>query len=294
MTHHWTGAVISAAALPTIAVLLLAAATDASKEVSAADAPQPTPRALDGHPDLSGSWVGRTGSVFVLNYPQNHEANGSINVGLYDPASGTGFRIGQKRSANDQATRQPGSGDAPVYKDPANQQKAEQLYQNGSKTDQVVACAQPGVPRVGAPNKIIQTPSEVVFLYSDLSGMVWRVVPTDGRTFRARVDPSYYGDAVGHWDGDTLVVETHNFTTETWFGEYGYFHSAQMSVIERLSRSGDNLTWQATVYDPVMLAQPWAKPPLVLKKTNEQIEEPLKCAPVDYGFDPGHHEQRVP
>jgi hypothetical protein len=180
----------------------------------------------------------------------------------------------------------------PAFRTEALRQKAAQLWQDGSRTDAVVLCGQPGVPRVGGPSKIVQTAREVVFLYADPSGMVWRIVPTDGRGFRTHLDPSFYGDAVGHWEGDTLVVETRNFNDETWFGEYGYFHGERLRVIERLARRGDTLTWQATVEDPDVLSAPWVKAPVEMHLTDRQLEEPDRC--VASPVDAGHHEERVP
>jgi len=252
-----------------------------------------TPRLADGHPDLNGNWVGVTGSIAALSYPTKPTTDGSINAGMFTPEFAAKAMKNMSLAGSGKATAAFGpDANPPEYKSPEMQAKTAALWQDGSHADPVVRCAQPGLPRVGAPLKIIQTARELLFLYSDLSGMVWRVIPTDGRGYRERVDPSFYGDAVGHWDGDTLVVDTRNFNDETWFGEYGYFHSDQMRVIERLTRRGNTLTWQAMVEDPKVLAKPWDRKPVTLQHTDEQIEEPLKCVPTAY--DAGHHEQRVP
>jgi hypothetical protein len=245
-----------------------------------------TPHLADGHPDLNGNWQGVTGSVFMRAFPKGDAAQGSINVGIMQAGTQAAFL---SRARVGVGTRRPNE---PAYRDKEQLSKSDALYANGSRMDRVALCGQPGLPRIGAPNKIIQTATEVVFLYSDLAGMVWRVVPTDGRGFRDRVDPSFYGDSVGHWEGDTLVVEARGFTDQTWFGEYGYVHSDQMHVIERLRRKGLTLTYQATVEDPLLLSEPWVKPAVSLEYTDVQIEEPLQCVPTTY--DQGHHEQRVP
>jgi hypothetical protein len=83
-----------------------------------------------------------------------------------------------------------------------------------------------------------------------MSGDPYRVIPTDGRGHRVNANPSDYGDSVGRWEGNTLVIETTGFSEDTWFGEDGYFHSDAMRVTERLWREGENLVWQATVEDP--------------------------------------------
>jgi hypothetical protein len=88
-------------------------------------------------------------------------------------------------------------------------------------------------------------------------------VPLDGREhdpIRSQ-DLTYYGDSVGTWEGDTLVVDSVGFTDESWLGWPGYLHSNNMRVVERFSRQGNTLTWQATVHDPDVLMQPWAMDP---------------------------------
>ena len=78
---------------------------------------------------------------------------------------------------------------------------------------------------------------------------------------------------VGHWEGDTLVVETTNFVDETWFGEDGYFHSDAMRVVERFWRVGENLAYQVTVDDPKVLTQPWTNFTHLIKPSKQPLEE---------------------
>ena len=94
--------------------------------------------------------------------------------------------------------------------------------------DTVLRCYPPGVPRIGPPAKIVQTANEVVFLYDDYNGSFFRVIPTDGRPRRQGLTPSYLGNAVGSFEGDTLVVETVNFTDETWLTDNGAFHTKDL------------------------------------------------------------------
>jgi len=277
-----------------IPVLMLACAFAwQAAAVAASSAQGATPRLPDGHPDLNGNWIGPTGSGSTVAYPRAAAPEGSISAGMMSPeVAARALKLMQETGKGQAAASFGPVKNAPAYRTEALRRKTEQLWQDGSRTDNVVLCGQPGVPRVGGPSKIIQTATELVFLYADPSGMVWRIIPTDGRDFRKRLDPSFYGDSVGHWEGDTLVVESRNFNDETWFGEYGYFHSEQMRVTERLTRSGDVLTWQATVVDPQVLSAPWVKAPVELRRTDHPLEEPDRCAiePVDAG----HHEERVP
>jgi hypothetical protein len=111
--------------------------------------------------------------------------------------------------------------------------------------DPVLRCFAPGVPRIGPPDKIVQRAGEAVFLYEDVSGSFFRLVPTDGRPHPTNNEPSFLGDAVGHWEGDTLVVETKNFNDQTWLTDNGAFHTTELRVVERLSRTADTLEWTA-------------------------------------------------
>lgn len=182
---------------------------------------------------------------------------------------------------------------APSYK-PEFQAKVKELDSLQSKTDPVFYCAKPGLPRVGPPRRIIQMPNEMVFLYEDMSGDPYRVIPTDGRAHRANANPSYYGDSVGRWEGDTLVIDVRNFVEDTWFGEKGYFHTDAMHVTERLWRDGENLVWQVTVHEPNVLTSPWTMAPRMIKRTTQPLEESAPCREQDGALlrNNDHHDQR--
>ena len=114
-----------------------------------------------------------------------------------------------------------------------------------------------GVPRLGPPNKIVQSADEVIFLYENQNQ--FRAIPTDCREHDPvlKYDQSFNGLAVGCWEGDTLVVTSMGFTDKTWLHWSGYYHSNEMVVTERLRREGDTLIYQTTVDDPVMFLEPW-------------------------------------
>ena len=101
----------------------------------------------------------------------------------------------------------------------------------------------------------------MLFFYEEMSGDTYRIIPTDGRTHDEFSDPSFKGDSIGWWEGDTLVVEAVNFVEDTWFGEYGYFHTPDMVVTERFWPVGDQMAYQVTVEDPNVLTQPWTQAP---------------------------------
>ena len=109
-------------------------------------------------------------------------------------------------------------------------QYLKDLDEHQSKTDPVFYCGRPGVPRIGPPRRIIQMPNEVLFLYEDMSGDAYRVIPTDGRKHREDANPSYYGNSVAHWEGKVLVIESKDFVDDSWMGERGYFHTDAMTT----------------------------------------------------------------
>jgi len=233
--------------------------------------------ATDGHPDLSGTWAGAGGLATALKRVVDEKVVIS-RPDLSRPATAV--------SALSSAL-------APSYK-PQFQAKVKELSDHESKVDPVFYCGKPGVPRIGAPRRIIQLPTEIVFLYEDMSGDPYRVIPTDGRGHRVNANPSAYGDSVGHWEGNRLVIETTSFSEDTWFGEDGYFHSDAMRVTERLWREGENLVWQATVEDPNVLTAPWTMAPRVMKPSNEPLQESPRCVEDDGArlLNLDHHRQR--
>lgn len=218
------------------------------------------PRAADGHPDLTGIWIGGNRAPTAL------KPDGSIQVYLrvpgLDPDSPTVFKGLDSLTVEARAA----APNKPPYK-PELQSKVKELSDLQSRLDPAFFCRPPGVPRMGPPNQIIHTPGLVVFLYGDHN--TFRVIPTDGRPHRTDVDPSYLGDAVGHWEGETLIVEATQFTEDTWLASDGYFHSPAMRVIERLARTGDTLQYTATVEDPIVLMQPWTMNPRTLKLSRD-------------------------
>jgi hypothetical protein len=234
------------------------------------------------HPDLSGIWAY---TVSLPGESLKREEEGSVVIKKID----RGLAAGPKAVVPHALPATP----APSYK-PELQAKVKNLLDNESKTDGVFYCGKPGIPRIGPPRRIIQLPGEMVFLYEDISGDPYRIIPTDGRPHRADANPTYYGDSVAHWEGDALVVDVTNFVDTSWFGEGGYFHTDAMHVIERLWRDGPNLVYQATVEDPNVLTAPWTMRPKMVKPSTEALEESPPCVEDDSRrlLNNDHHGQR--
>jgi hypothetical protein len=92
----------------------------------------------------------------------------------------------------------------------------------------------------------------------------YRIIYLDGRARQGQVqgdddNPLYYGRAVGHWEGDTLVVETSGFNEDFWFSNGGLPHTDKLSLVERFSRPNlDTLRYEVTINDPGAYTKPWS------------------------------------
>ena len=120
-------------------------------------------------------------------------------------------------------------------------------------------CLPRGVPdTIGEPYpiQIVQTPNLEVILYE--AGEYFRVIPTDGRPHPKDLDPTWMGNSVGHWEGDTLVVDVTGVNDKVSVGEYR--HTTAYHVVERFERTSyDTLKYSATVEDPNVFQQPWTE-----------------------------------
>ena len=245
------GFVLGVAAAVAIAGNSAAAQGDAAGRAAAS---RPTPRTADGHPDLSGMWYRR------LFGPVTRRVGKSIVMVAPAAASGDGYHPG-----------------VPKYK-PQFLAKVKELTDDQVNMDPAFKCGPPGLPRIGPPQRIVQTRGEVVILYDDLNGSFYRVIPVAGRPHRSGIEPSSLGDSVGRWEGNTLVIETTSILENTWLGANGLFHTPDLKVTERLTRQGDTLKWEAVAEDPEVLAEPWKVTPRTLTlMANTEIEEAAFC-----------------
>jgi hypothetical protein len=131
---------------------------------------------------------------------------------------------------------------------------------------------------VGAVGQIVQTPKFVIMLTETYHG--FQIIPFDGRPHRDSVPPSWRGDAVGRWEGDTFVVDKTNFTDQNWMSAEGRvsFHSDALHIVERYRRvDPKSLELEATIEDPKVLTKPWVIPKqTLLLAPFDQIME-LNC-----------------
>jgi hypothetical protein len=220
----------------------------------------------DGHPDLSGVWW--RGADVGAAAPKGGAPKGGAAKGGAPKAKGAAPQT------------------FPSLYTPAAQAKAKTL---GDKDDPTLRCASTAFGTlnvsmfdVGAVAQIVQSPKFVVFLTETYHG--FQIVPTDGRKHRDDVPPSNRGDAVGRWEGDTLVVDKTNFTDTNWISAEGRvsYHSDALHIVERYRRTDANtLEIDATLEDPKVLTGPWVVPKqtLVLAPFDQILD--LTCSGIE-------------
>jgi hypothetical protein len=218
----------------------------------------PTPRTAEGAPDLTGVWqVGST-------------RRGSWQDGLItDAVVNGGARPEEKQATNRPPAREP----APYQ--PWAAKKVLESFNRRAIDDPTAICLPPGVPRVNSvglfPMQIVQTPKTIVMLYEYLN--VFRIVPI-GVKHPDDLEPSFMGDSVGHWDGDTLVVDVTGFNDKTWLIGAGTFHSDALHVTERWTRADkDTMHYEAAMEDPKVLTKPWVFRTTIMLREDTRLRE---------------------
>jgi hypothetical protein len=275
---------------------------------AAAAASKPTPRTPDGHPDFSGFYNlvdiyhGDPKEEKPGQHVVNRAENGSVFFD-YGGANGGGGEEGNTRIRQTQngkvnmLDRTCISCEEPPYK-PEYMAKVkaigDAMYGDASPLDPQYDCKPYGVPRGslrgggGYAMQIVQNKDVIAFLYEDRPGPYFRIIYMDGRGHPEDFDPSYVGHSIGHWEGDTLVVDVVGLNDETWLGsgtigpKYAMMHSDKMHVVERWTRTGNVITYEATVDDPIMFTKPWVMTPrqTQLAAPDDYIR-PTMCIPLD-------------
>jgi hypothetical protein len=192
-----------------------------SRSAAPATSPKPVPRLADGHPDLNGYWKGMRDTVPVGNIAKDLP-------GLKLPLTAAGDAAWKH---NTTATIDPES-----------------------------LCIPGGIPRhnaSGLPFEILQNTKTIAFLYFY---SYYRRIPIDARRKHTDdPDPSFFGEELGKWEGDTLVIDSIGFKDEqVWADENGSPHSDALHVIERWTRPDyDHLHVDTLIEDPKFYTQPF-------------------------------------
>jgi hypothetical protein len=197
----------------------------------------PTPRAADGKPDLSGIWSGPGAGGYDRNIAKD------LKPGDIQPWAEALY---QKRVL-DMAKDSPRASCLP---DPFAYYHAVDLA------------------------RIVQTPGLIVVLYQGTTNSVHRTIFTDGRKLPADPNPTWLGYSVGHWEGDTLVVETAGFNDRGWLDIEGHPHTEALHITERFRRRDfGHMDLEMTFDDPKTFTRPFSlKMPKTLMPDTDLIE----------------------
>jgi hypothetical protein len=140
---------------------------------------------------------------------------------------------------------------------PAAAAKKKENADNWLARDPEIKCYMPGVPRMmymPYPLQIVQT-RDTILMASEFASA--------SRTIRMNLKEkspvdAWMGWSVGHWEGDTLVIEVTDQIDQTWFDRAGDYHSEQLKVTERISALDRNtINYEATIEDPKVFSRPW-------------------------------------
>src|SRR5688572_2415409 len=297
--------------LASSAALPAAAQAKGSSEASAAKRVNPqwkVPRTAWGHPDLEGIWT----TDDMRGVPMSRPAQFGNRVYLTDEEFAarakqreTARRIDDARTGtfrNEEGSRDfgytsmvidPPDGRVPPTTAAARARPRTQgsfgvgpwekisdfsLYDR-CITRGAIGSFMPAVYGNGA--RITQTPNAVVITYEMIHDS--RVIPLDGRPRLSSGIQLWMGDARGHWEGDTLVVESTNFTDRTAVG--GAAHSTALRLTERFTRiDPEMIDYEITVNDPLTFTRPWTMRLTITQQPDYEIYE--------YACHEGNHSMR--
>ncbi|HEX5230045.1 MAG TPA: hypothetical protein VFW44_20170 [Bryobacteraceae bacterium] len=239
-----------------LAATLVALASPANSQI---------PRTREGKPDLSGIWQ-------VLDTSLDWDIQGHASEAGPLPQLGAEFAVPPGIGAVE-------GGVIPYLPKALEKKKAN--FENRLKEDTEVKCFMPGVPRatyMPYPFQIEQGSKVFMIAYEFASSI--RTIRMDNPGPNPAGD-SWMGWSVGHWEGDTLVVDVTGMNDQTWFDRAGDYHSNQLHVVERYTPKGaDVINYEATITDPEVFSRPWKINVLLYRhlEKNFQLME-YKCVP---------------
>lgn len=211
--------------LLTKTVTVNVAGTSAEPESAEAAAKKEVPRTANGHPDLSG---------------------------VYDISFGGGGGRGARGGRGGAAAAAPAG---PELKPGAEQYKVVRPAEDTGQYSDCMPLAGPQAFAVPYQFELVESAHHLAIL-NGYPG-TFRTIPTDGGVHPADPDPTWMGDSIGHWEGDTLVVDSVGFNDKTEIN--GYRHTDALHIVERFSRPDYNtLQYEATIEDPNVFVKPWS------------------------------------
>ena len=251
MSNQLVGVVV---ALAVVLAVLLPMQTLTAGQASVATVPAYTPpRTPDGQPLMQGIWQPVPGGSYSIEDTRLAPLGG----GVLTPELAERLRTEKKVSRivdppDGEIPYQPwAEAQAKIYFDAHMDPPPELL-------DPVGRCVVQSVPRAmyQGEYEVFQPPGYVVFLISKVHQ--YRIIPLDGRPPVGKDIQLYMGDSRARWEGNTLVVNSSNFTNKTWFDIVGSFHTDAMRLVERFTLvDADRIDYQVTVTDPKAYTRPW-------------------------------------
>jgi len=205
-----------------------------------------TPRMPDGKPDFSGTWRG------VYPTPPGGRRGGA-------PAPPAPLEPGVPPPANFRDVQAVFPGGLPLT--PYAKDLLAKHVARNSKDNPEASCLPMGNTQFwtqGFPRKFVHTPKLLVVLYEASAGL--RQIYIDGRPLPKQGDPQpyYYGYSTGHWEGDTLIVESNNFRDDAWLDIVGTPTTDQLKMTERFTRVNyGHMNIDITIEDPKAFTKPW-------------------------------------
>jgi len=233
------------------------------------------PRTSDGKPNLGGVYQPITEAYWDIE-PHGAAAGPVMELGAsYATAGGVGIV------------------DGPLPYKPDALAKKKENFANRVKLDPEIKCYLPGVPRamyMQYPFHIVQTPTYIMMVFT-YARAVRTIYMTDHKEAPA---DSWMGWSNGHWEGETLVVDTTGFNDQSWFDRAGNFHSDQLHVIERIAATGpDHLSYEATIEDPQTFTRPWKiRLPIYRRLEKDAQLMEFNCIPFVEDLIYGHLRKR--
>jgi hypothetical protein len=165
-------------------------------------------------------------------------------------------------------------------------------YKSRAIDDPAARCLPAGVPRLHSlglfPIQIVQTPQQIVMLYEYTN--VFRIIPLNAK-HPDDLEPSYQGNSIGRWEGDTLVVDTIGFNDKTWLVGAGTFHTEALHITERFKRiDRDQIDYDAVMEDPNVFTKPWPYHNTMTLRPGTRIREYI-CG--EDNQDPQRYEKMI-
>ncbi len=212
------------------------------------------PRTPSGRPDFNGIWQALGNAHWDIE-PHMASAALAVQPGPMGPVPATEVLSFGAVGAIPSGQGIVVGGLIPYLPDALKQKRENQA--DWLARDPEVRCYLPGVPRANYmqfPFQIFQSDSKFFMTYEYASAVRDVYLDDPGP---AQVD-AWMGQSVGHWEGDTFVVEVTGLHDGTWFDRAGNHHSDRMTVTERYTLSGPNhIQYEATMEDPETFSRPW-------------------------------------